>query len=371
MAPLCRGFGISRVTGYKIFNRYKDCGLHGLNDRSRAPYRQANRLPYQVERTILGIKKEHPSWGARKIRDKLVRQFPMIPTPAVSTLHAVLDRNGLVKRKKRRRHKAQGTPLVGAHEPNGLWCADYKGEFMLADHRYCYPLTVTDFESRYLLACEALSSTKEKYAFSVFERVFKEFGMPKTIRTDNGIPFACANALYGLSRLSVWWLRLGIQIERIRPGHPQDNGRHERMHRTLKAETTKPAGDNFLQQQGRFDDFIEYFNHERPHQALDMGVPAEQYARSTRPYQGLPSVDYPFHDKTVTVTACGRICLKTKKVNLSNVFAGQKVGIKQVDDRLWLTSFMTYDLGYFDEDSCRLEPIEDPFGSKVLPMSSE
>ena len=147
--------------------------------------------------------------------------------------------------------------------------------------------------------------------------------------------------------------------------------RRERMHRTLKAETTKPAGDNFLQQQGRFDDFIEYFNHERPHQALDMGVPAEQYARSARPYTGLPSIDYPFHDKTVTVTACGRICLKTKKVNLSNVFSGQKVGIKQVDDRLWLTSFMTYDLGYFDEDSCRLEPIEDPFGSKVLPRSSE
>jgi putative transposase len=371
MAPLCRSFGISRKTGYKIFQRYKDMGLEGLTDRSRRPYRQANRLPFQVEQLIVSLKKEQPSWGAPKIREKVRRLYPDIHAPATSTVHAVLDRHGLVKRRKKRRPKLQGTKLSRARKPNDVWCADYKGEFMLADKRYCYPLTVTDFESRYLLACEALSSTKEKYAFSVFERVFKEFGMPKTIRTDNGIPFACANALYGLSRLSVWWLRLGIRIERIRPGYPQDNGRHERMHRTLKAETTKPAGDNFLQQQGRFDDFIEYFNHERPHQALDMQSPAQHYARSTRPYQGLPSVDYPFHDKTVTVTACGRICLKTKKVNLSSVFAGQKVGIKQVDDRLWLTSFMTYDLGYFDEDSCRLEPIEDPFGNKVLPMSSE
>ena len=245
MAPLCRSFGISRKTGYKIFQRYKDMGLEGLTDRSRRPYRQANRLPFQVEQLIVSLKKEQPSWGAPKIREKLRRLYPDIHAPATSTVHAVLDRHGLVKRRKKRRPKLQGTKLSRPRKPNDVWCADYKGEFMLADHRYCYPLTVTDFESRYLLACEALSSTKEKYAFSVFERVFKEFGMPKTIRTDNGIPFACANALYGLSRLSVWWLRLGIRIERIRPGHPQDNGRHERMHRTLKAETTKPAGDNF------------------------------------------------------------------------------------------------------------------------------
>jgi len=164
MAPLCREFGISRVTGYKIYNRYKDCGLDGLNDRSRAPYRQANRLPYQVERTILGIKKEHPSWGARKIRDKLIREFSMIKPPAVSTVHAVLDRHGLVTRKKRRRYKAEGTTLVGAHEPNGLWCADYKGEFMLGNRQYCYPLTISDYRSRYLIACDGVKSTKSDFA---------------------------------------------------------------------------------------------------------------------------------------------------------------------------------------------------------------
>ena len=241
MAPLCREFGISRVTGYKLFNRYKSCGLDALNDRSRRPYRHANKLPYQVERTILGIKKAHPTWGAPKIRDKLIRQFPMIKPPAVSTIHAVLDRNGLVKRRKRRRHKAQGTELVGAHAPNGLWCADYKGEFKLGNRRYCYPLTISDYRSRYLLACEGLHSTKSEFAFSVFEQAFRDFGLPKAIRTDNGTPFASPNALFGLSKLAVWWLRLGIKIQRIKPGRPQQNARHERLHLTLKAEATRPG----------------------------------------------------------------------------------------------------------------------------------
>ena len=371
MAPLCRSFGISRKTGYKFFERYKTMGLEGLTDRSRRPYRQANQLPFQLETLIVSLKKEQPSWGAPKIREKLIRLYPEVHTPAVSTVHAALDRHGLVKRRKRRRHKATGTGLSRPRQPNDLWCADYKGEFMLADRRYCYPLTITDHESRYLLACEALSSTKERFGFPVFERVFKEFGIPLAIRTDNGVPFASPNALYGLSRLSVWWLRLGISIERIKPGNPQQNGRHERMHLTLKKETTKPAGDNFLQQQGRFDAFIDYFNTERPHQGLDMKLPAECHVPSPRVYRGLPEIDYPFHDKTVTVTTCGRICIRRKKVNLSTVFAGQKLGIKQVDDKLWLASFMSYDLGYFDEDACRLEPIADPFGKNVLPMSRE
>ena len=314
------------------------------------------------------MKNEQPSWGAPKIREKIIRLYPDLKVPAVSTVHAVLDRHSLVERRKRRR-RAKGTSLSRPLAPNDLWCADYKGEFMLADKRYCYPLTVTDQESRYLLACEALSSTREAYAFPVFERTFKEFGLPAAIRTDNGVPFASPNALYDLSRLAVWWLRLGIRIERIKPGHPQQNGRHERMHLTLKNETTKPAGENVLQQQERFDTFVTYFNQERPHQALNMKTPAEVYRSSQTPYRGLPEIVYDFHDKTVTVTACGRICLNRKKINLSTVFAGQKVGIKQVDDRLWLASFMTYDLGYFDEEACRLEPIEDPFGQKVLPMS--
>ena len=369
MTSLCREFGISRKTGYKIFHRYKDCGLEGLQDRSRRPYRHANQLPFQIERTILRIKQERPTWGAPKIRAKLIRQYPMIKPPAKSTVHAVLDRHGLVRKRKSRRYRAQGTPLSDVKQPNALWCADYKGEFLLGNKQYCYPLTITDYHSRFLLACDGLASTQEATAFSVFESVFKDYGLPQAIRTDNGIPFASPNALYGLSRLSVWWLRLGIDIERIKPGQPQQNGRHERMHLTLKKEATKPPGRNFLQQQHKFDDFIEHYNHDRPHQALNMQYPAEVYTPSTRPYQTPPDPEYPFHDKTIRVTQCGRICIKKRKINLSTVFAGQLVGITEVSDQIWLVSFMNYDLGYFDEDEHRVEPIANPFAPKVLPMS--
>jgi putative transposase len=372
MTPLCAEFGISRKTGYKIFERYKDCGVQGLTDRSRRPQRQANRLPAPIEARIVHLKREYPAWGAPKIREKLRQQLPELPhCPAISTVHAVLDRFGLVTRRRRRRYRAQGTALGRPIEANALWCADYKGEFRLLNHRYCYPLTITDFASRFLITCDALSSTQDKYAFAVFERAFKDFGMPIAIRSDNGLPFASPNALYGLSRLSVWWLRLGIQIERIKPGHPEQNGRHERMHLTLKREATKPAAANLLQQQGRFDTFLERYNQERPHQALGMKVPADLYARSPRLYRGLQDLTYPFHEHTIAVTHCGRICFKGRKINLSHVFAGQNVGVTQVSDRVWLVTFMHYDLGYFDDESIRLEPIENPFAPKVLPMSSE
>jgi putative transposase len=371
MAPLCREVGISRKTGYELFKKYKDCGVAAFTDRSRRPYRQANRLPAQLEAVIVRLKREYPGWGAPKIREKLRRQSTAPHLPAISTVHAVLDRHGLVKRRRRRRPAATGTTLSRPTEANALWCADYKGEFMLGDRRYCYPLTITDFASRYLLTCEALSTTQEKFAFSVFERTFKEFGLPRAIRTDNGVPFASAHALYGLSKLAVWWLRLGIDIERIKPGHPQQNGRHERMHLTLKKEATKPAAANVLQQQARFDAFVDQFNRERPHQALGMKVPADVYARSSRVYRGLEELTYPFHDGTFTVTQCGRICFKGRKVNLSHVFAGQNVGVTQVGERVWLVTFMRYDLGYFDDETCRLEPIENPFAPKLLPMSPE
>jgi putative transposase len=369
MARLCREFEISRKTGYKIFSRYKDCGVEGLTDRSRRPYRHARQLPFQIEKAILQLKQEHPSWGAPKIRERLRRKHDEIQCPAISTVHAILDRHGLVRRRKRRRYKPEGTSLSRPTSPNDLWCADYKGEFMLADRRYCYPLTITDFASRYLISCEALENTRTLYAFSVFERAFKDFGLPRAIRTDNGAPFASANSLFGLTRLSVWWLRLGIDIERIKPGHPQQNGRHERMHLTLKKEATKPAARNFLQQQGRFDEFIRVFNEERPHQGLNMRYPAGLYARSSRPYSGLPELEYPFHDRTITVTRCGRICMGPLKINLSQAFSGQKVGIKQVEEKIWLVSFMRYDLGFFDPETTRIESAENPFAAKVLPMS--
>ena len=372
MAPRCGEFGISRKTGYKIFDRYKDCGVTAFTDRSRRPYRQANRLPAPIEATIVRLKGEYPGWGAPKIREKRRQRVTGVQLPAISTVHAVLDRYHLVKRRRRRRRaEPAATALTRPTDPNELWCADYKGEFMLGNRRYCYPLTVTDFASRYLLTCEALSTTQERFAFTAFDRTFREFGLPGAIRTDNGVPFASPTALYRLSKLAVWWLRLGIRIERIAPGHPQQNGRHERMHRTLKAEATKPAAPNVLQQQARFDTFVTRYNQDRPHQALGMKVPAELYTRSARVYRGLEDVSYPFADATFTVTHCGRICFHGRKINLSHVFAGQNVGVTQVGDHVWLVTFMHYDVGYFDDEAGRVEPIENPFGSKVLPMSSE
>jgi putative transposase len=371
MAPLCAEFGISRKTGYKIFDRYKDCGVVAFSDRSRRPYRQANRLPAPIEATIVRLKRDYPGWGAPKIREKLRQQIAPVQLPAISTVHAVLDRHHLVKRRRRRRGgEPATTPLTRPAEPNALWCADYKGEFMLGNRRYCYPLTITDFASRYLLTCEALSTTQERFAFTAFDRTFREFGLPAAIRTDNGVPFASPTALYRLSKLAVWWLRLGIRIERIAPGHPQQNGRHERMHRTLKLEATKPAAPNVLQQQARFDAFINRYNQDRPHQALGMKVPAALYTPSPRVYRGLEDLTYPFADATFTVTHCGRICFHGRKINLSHALAGQNVGVTQVGDHVWLVTFMDYDLGYFDDEAGRVEPIADPFGSKVLPMCS-
>ncbi|MGA3159353.1 MAG: IS481 family transposase [Steroidobacteraceae bacterium] len=371
MAVLCREFDISRKTGYKLFNRFKNSGIEGLTDRSRRPYRHANRLPFQIENLILQIKEKHSSWGAQKIRDKIKLLHSTIHLPAISTVHAVLDRHNLVSNGRRKRYKAEGTTLSNATRPNDLWCADYKGEFMLADQRYCYPLTITDFTSRYLLCCDALGTTKEMFAFTVFERAFKDFGLPLSIRTDNGVPFASASAFFGLSKLSVWWLRLGIGIERIQPGNPQQNGRHERMHLTLKKEATKPPAKNLLQQQEKFDRFIEYYNDERPHQALNGRCPGQLYRPSTRPYTGLGELEYPLHDRTITVTQCGRICMGRRKINLSQVFAGQNVGIKEIAEKIWLVSFMQYDLGFFDHETGRVECAPNPFGARVLPMSPE
>src|SRR5437899_3154106 len=370
MTDVCREFGVSRKTGYKIFDRYKAQGLTALTDRSRRPVRYANQLPDQIEGLIVRLKAEKPHWGARKIRELLVRRLDGdIRIPAKSTIHAVLDRHGLVKRSGGPRHRARGTPLSAGTGPNDLWCADFKGEFKLGNGRYCYPLTVTDHASRFLLLCEALESTREEPAITAFERLFHERGLPTAIRSDNGVPFASPNGLFNLSKLSVCWLRLGIAIERIKPGHPQQNGRHERMHLTLKKEATRPPGMNSLQQQGRSDAFVQEFNTERPHEALAMKTPAEMYPASPRTYRGLPELTYPLHDRDVLVTACGRICMHRKRVNISTVLAGQRVGMKEVDDGIWIVSFMQYDLGYIDLEQKTLQPLDNPFGTRVSPMS--
>ncbi len=308
--------------------------------------------------------------GRTQIRELLVRRLAGdVRVPAKSTIHAVLDRHGLVKRIGKTRNRATGTPLSQGAAPNELWCVDFKGEFKLGNGQYCYPLTVTDHASRFLLLCEALESTREDLAFTAFERLFRERGLPFAIGSDNGVPFASPNALFNLSKLAVWWLRLGITIERIKPGHPQQNGRHERMHLTLKKEATRPPGMNSLQQQARFDTFVHEFNVERPHEALAMKCPAEVYLASTRPHGGLTDLVYPLHDRDILVTACGRICLHRKKINISTVLAGHTLGIKEVDEGIWLASFMHYDLGYFDLEQKTSQPLDNPFGPRLSPMS--
>ena len=370
MSEVCREFGISRKTGYKIYDRYKEHGLEALSDRSRRPVRYANQLPAPIEAMIVAFKREKPHWGARKIRELLVRRLDGdLRVPAKSTIHAVLHRHDLVASPGRPRQRARGTALSAGLAPNDLWCADFKGEFKLGDGRYCYPLTVTDQASRYLLMCEALESVREELSVTAFEQLFRERGLPRAMRSDNGVPFASPNGLYGLSKLSVWWLRLGIEIERIKPGKPQQNGRHERMHLTLKKEATRPAGRNSLQQQARFDAFVAEFNTERPHEALQMKTPAEVYSPSPRPYQGLPELSYPMHDRDIMVTACGRLCMHRKRINISTVLAGQRLGVKEVDEGIWLVSFMHYDLGYIDLEQKTLQTLDNPFGTRLSTMS--
>ncbi len=363
MTALCKEFGISRVTGHKIWKRYQEYGSKGLHNQSRAPHKHPNQTPFEVENAIVQLKKERPSWGAPKIRELIIKKYSLAKIPAVSTVHSIFDRHDLVNRHKKNRtkYKATASYLSSPKEPNDLWCTDFKGQFRMGNKSYCYPLTLSDFVTRFVVSCEALSSTEETPCFNVFKQAFKEYGLPSAIRSDNGIPFASGNSLWNLTKLSVWWIRLGIKIERIKPGNPQQNGRHERMHRTLKLETANPPRANLLQQQERFEDFLQQFNYERPHQALNMKCPADVYHKSTRQYQGLPDITYPSHDKTLLISSCGRICFKKMKVHISKAFANQPVGLKEVDSGIWQVQFINYNLGFFDEDSKSFAPNEDPF----------
>ena len=367
ITSLCKEFEVSRTTGHSLIKRYREMGSEALVAQNRAPKRYANKLPIQVEALILDLKRKYKNWGAPKIREKIIKAFPHVKAPAKSTVHAVLDRNGLVKKRKgRKRYKNEGTKLTHVKAANDLWCADYKGEFMTGNKKYCYPLTITDYSSRYLIHCDALTSTNMEFAFESFERAFKEYGLPKSLRTDNGSPFASAQSFYHLTQLSVWWMRLGINVERITPGCPQENGRHERMHLTLKQETTRPPRANIIAQQEDFDKFINIYNEERPHAGINNKYPSELYKKSNREYKKPEPIYYPFHDQTITVSQCGRVCTKGLKVSLSKAFAGVEVGIKEMEDGIWVVSFLDYDLGYFDDKSRKVEPITDPFGMKKV-----
>lgn len=363
MSDLCREFGISRKTGYKIYARFEANGLDGLKDHSKAARNRPNQTDKSMERAIIQVRLEHPTWGAPKIKGYLQKKHGSIVVPARSTIHAILDRNQLIKLRKRpdKNYKSQGTDLISADAPNKLWCTDFKGHFRLANKNYCYPLTVTDQFSRYLLACEALENNQEDPCIEVFDQLFEKYGLPEAIRSDNGVPFA-SRSYFGLSRLSVYWLRLGIKLERIEPGHPEQNGRHERMHRTLKAEATNPPGSNMLSQQEKFDSFQEIFNNQRPHQAIDMKTPSEIYLPSKTKYKTiLEPLDYPSSDHTLTVTRCGSININKTRIYLGTPFSGYNVGIQQIEDGLWKVSFMNYDLGFFDKDSTQIQAGTNPF----------
>lgn len=377
MSELCREFGISRKSGYKFWDRYRKLGAVGLFDQSRKPACSPQRTPDGIRNLILNLKREKPHWGASKIRAYLLRKQPDLKLPSRHTLHGILDQNGLVVHQGKRRRKPGGEVfqknLAVSEAPNHLWCADFKGQFKLRNLRYCYPLTITDHFSRYLIRCEGLDSTAEDAAKQVFLEAFQEFGLPDALRTDNGSPFA-SRGLLGLSQLSVWWLRLGIRIERSEPGHPEQNGRHERMHLTLKQQTTRPAAQNFLQQQERFDLFQREFNLERPHEALKMKTPAEIYIPSKRAYpSSLPEPDYPLHDLTALVYPNGSVVLGRKfKFSLSQTLVGQQVGLREEDEDLWRVTFMNLDLGFYDHKEGQFAPLnslKSKIGDNLSPMS--
>jgi transposase InsO family protein len=360
MSDLCREYGISRKTGYKFEQRYEEHGPGGLYDFSRRPRRLARQISLGIQTLILELKREKPTWGAKKIGEVLRRQHPEMELPVRSTIHDLLDRYGLVKkRSKRRRYHAYPTLREqDIQTPNQLWCADFKGQFRMGNAKYCYPLTVTDFHSRYLLACEAMESTRSESTKQGFEFIFREYGLPTRIRTDNGVPFS-SRSVQGLSSLSVWWMRLGIQVERIEPGKPQQNGRHERMHRTLKDDIRPGVSRNLLAQQDQLDRFRDDFNERRPHEALKMKCPADFYKPSLKRFPDrLPEPTYPNHDLVRKVYESGSVLFREgKSFFISTALAGEAIGFEEEEDGIWRINFMDLDLGFLDDETMKFIPI--------------
>lgn len=349
MSDLCRHYGISRKTGYKWWHRYLEGGIGELADRSRAPHHHPRAVRSEVKEAIEAIKARYCRWGPRKIRAKLQRDYPEWERyPAASTIGAYLRQKGLTHP---RRHKAKATPsevLTRGNAPNEVWCIDFKGHFRTDDGHRCNPLTISDEVSRYIICCRHVDQMRYRLVKMQCETVFREYGLPKAIRSDNGAPFS-GHGLCGLSRLSYWWIRLGISPERIEPGRPQQNGRHERMHKTLKAETAQPPASTLQAQQKAFDAFRREFNEERPHEALEMRTPAERYIASPRELPSrLPPVNYPAHMEVRKVSTRGEIYYLAKRIFITESLIGDQVGIEQVSDDLSALYFCTYLLGYID-----------------------
>jgi transposase InsO family protein len=357
---LCRHYGISRTTGYKWLDRADQSGLDYLQELSRRPRTCPHATAPELVAKLVEARRHHPDWGPRKLLKLLRRQDRHQPWPARSTVAALLRRHGLVLPRRRRTYPGHpGRPLTPMSAPNVIWTADYKGEFKTGDGRYCYPLTLQDGFSRYLLSCRGLTGTTTAECWPVFTRLFQEYGLPEILRTDNGVPFA-TGALGRLSQLSVWWIRLGIVPELIEPGHPQQNGRHERMHRTLKRATARPPAPTRRSQQQRFEAFRLEYNTVRPHEALNDETPASLYTRSPRPYPTtLAPLEYPGHYEVHLVSANGGIRWQHHWVNVSHVLAGEHVGLVELDSAEWDLYFGALKLGRFHE---RLLRVEDALG---------
>jgi len=360
ITELCALYDVSRKTGYKWIDRYLHYGPAGLDERSRKPRASPNQTDQEIVTALLESRRRHPSWGAKKLLALLHKGHPRWELPGRSTVCDILSRHGMVpKQRQRRRIGHPGKPTSSILAPNDLWCADYKGQFKTGNGIYCYPLTVTDGYSRYLLSCQALGSTAVAGAKPVFTRLFKEYGLPTRIRTDNGVPFA-TTTLARLSALSAWWLRLGVMPELIEPGKPQQNGSHERMHRTLKDETTRPPAGNLSAQQRKFNHFRDEFNNERPHEALDQQTPASQYQPSSREMPNkIPPLEYPNRFEVRYVSANGGIRWNKHFVCVSSVCIGEHVGFEEIDNGIWNVYFGPLKLGRFDERNMR---IEDQYG---------
>ena len=355
ITELAARFGVSRPTVYKWVERYRTGGLDALADRSSVARTQPGRAPAEIEAVIVACREAHPHWGPRKLLLYLARRHPDLTLPAPSTAGAILARHGLTKKRRPRRPpKHPGSvPLMAVH-PNAVWTADYKGQFRMGDGALCYPLTVCDAHSRYVLSCHGLPSVEQYAALRHFETLFREYGLPTAIRSDNGTPFA-TQAICGLSRLSVWWIKLGIDHQRITPGQPQENGAHERMHKTLKAECARPPERDMGRQQARFDRWRDEFNADRPHDALSGAVPADRYAPSERPMPDvLPSPDYPGHFEVRYVSRDGAIRLKKHQVFVSQALGGEQVGLEEVEDGVWSVSFYDRLLARLDERTWKL-----------------
>lgn len=352
-AELCRRYGISRPTGYKWLDRSREGGVADLGDRSHRPRSCPHRTSPEVEARIIELRR-HRSWGAPKLQRLLEQEMGW--APAVSTIHRILDRHGLVRHRKprRRREKPPRAPFEADH-PNALWTADFKGQFRLKDGQLCYPLTVQDAYSRFLLDCRGLPAPSLASTLATFRRLFRTYGVPDRIRTDNGQPFASTVSLARLSHLSVWWIQLGITPELTQPGKPQQNGRHERMHRTLKREATRPPRANLRAQQSAFNSFRRVFNEERPHQALDQETPASKYHASHRPLlKEPPPLTYPDHFEVRWTSQLGQIRWKNRFVFVSRSIRYQPLGLENVGPGLWAIFYGPVALGWLDESDFRI-----------------